>query len=49
MTEHQVTCIPGDGIGPEIMAAAKVVVQATGVDIRWHDVEAGVALLCPRP
>jgi isocitrate dehydrogenase (NAD+) len=45
MTEHQVTCIPGDGIGPEIMAAAKVVVQATGVDIRWHDVEAGAATL----
>lgn len=38
---HTVTCIPGDGIGPEIMAATKVAVAATGVDIAWVDVEAG--------
>ena len=38
---HRVTCIPGDGIGPEIMAATKVTVAATGVDIDWLDVEAG--------
>ncbi len=38
---HTVTCIPGDGIGPEIMAATKVAVAATGVDITWVDVEAG--------
>lgn len=41
MTEYRVTCIPGDGIGPEIMAATKVAVAATGVDIEWVDVEAG--------
>ncbi|OFW60065.1 MAG: isocitrate dehydrogenase [Actinobacteria bacterium RBG_16_64_13] len=41
MTEYRITCIPGDGIGPEIMAAAKVVVAATGVPIEWMDVEAG--------
>jgi isocitrate dehydrogenase (NAD+) len=38
---HVVTCIPGDGIGPEIMAAAKVAVEATGVAIEWRDMEAG--------
>ena len=38
---HRVTCIPGDGIGPEIMAATKVAVAATGVQIEWLDVEAG--------
>jgi isocitrate dehydrogenase (NAD+) len=38
---HRVTCIPGDGIGPEIMAATKVAVAATGVEIEWIDVEAG--------
>jgi isocitrate dehydrogenase (NAD+) len=41
VTEYRVTCIPGDGIGPEIMAATKVAVAATGVDIEWVDVEAG--------
>ena len=38
---QRVTCIPGDGIGPEIMAATKVALAATGVDIDWLDVEAG--------
>ena len=38
---YRVTCIPGDGIGPEIMAATKVAVAATGVPIDWLDVEAG--------
>lgn len=42
---HKVTCIPGDGIGPEIMAATKVAVAATGVDIEWHDVEAGADVM----
>ncbi|MCX8033532.1 MAG: isocitrate/isopropylmalate dehydrogenase family protein [Thermoleophilia bacterium] len=42
---YQVVCIPGDGIGPEIMAVAKTVVAATGVPIEWVDVEAGAAVL----
>jgi isocitrate dehydrogenase (NAD+) len=45
MTEYRVTCIPGDGIGPEIMAAAKVAVAATGVGIQWIDVEAGADVM----
>ena len=45
MTTYRVTCIPGDGIGPEIMAAAKVAVAATGVQIDWIDVEAGADVM----
>jgi isocitrate dehydrogenase (NAD+) len=45
MTTYRVTCIPGDGIGPEIMAAAKVAVAATGVKIEWIDVEAGADVM----
>jgi isocitrate dehydrogenase (NAD+) len=43
MSRHRVTCVPGDGIGPEIMAAAKRAVAATGVAIEWIDMEAGAA------
>ncbi len=45
MTEYRVTCIPGDGIGPEIMEAAKTAVAATGVLIDWVDVEAGADVM----
>jgi isocitrate dehydrogenase (NAD+) len=45
MTGYRVTCIPGDGIGPEIMAATKVAVAATGVHIDWVDVEAGADVM----
>jgi isocitrate dehydrogenase (NAD+) len=36
---HLVTLIPGDGIGPEVAAAAEQVIAATGVDIAWDRVE----------
>ncbi len=36
---HQVTLIPGDGIGPEVAAAARQAVDATGVKIDWETVE----------
>jgi isocitrate dehydrogenase (NAD+) len=38
---HPVTLIPGDGIGPEIMAAVQRVIEAAGVEIEWHVHEAG--------
>lgn len=43
---HFVTLIPGDGIGPEVSAAALIVLEATGVEIRWerHDVVGAAAL-----
>ena len=37
----KVTLIPGDGIGPEVTDAAKLVAAATGVDIDWEVVDAG--------
>lgn len=42
---YKVTCIPGDGTGPELMTAAKVAVEATGVAIDWMDVEAGADVM----
>lgn len=36
---HEVTLIPGDGIGPEVTAAAQRAVDATGVQINWHRCE----------
>jgi isocitrate dehydrogenase (NAD+) len=38
---HKVTLIPGDGIGPEVTAAAQLVAEATGVPIVWEVVDAG--------
>ncbi|MFN4132792.1 MAG: isocitrate/isopropylmalate dehydrogenase family protein, partial [Candidatus Hadarchaeales archaeon] len=38
---HRVTLIPGDGVGPEVVDAAKKCVEATGVKIEWREVEAG--------
>jgi isocitrate dehydrogenase (NAD+) len=37
----KVTLIPGDGIGPEVTDAARLVAAATGVDIEWEVVAAG--------
>lgn len=34
--KHIITLIPGDGIGPEIVAATVRVIEATGVDIEWE-------------
>jgi isocitrate dehydrogenase (NAD+) len=42
---HRVTLIPGDGIGPEIAAAATQVLDATGVGFEWIPVEAGEQML----
>src|SRR5579863_547876 len=33
---HRVTLIPGDGIGPEVSAAARRAVDATGIQIDWE-------------
>jgi isocitrate dehydrogenase (NAD+) len=39
----KVVLIPGDGIGPEVSAAAQEVVAAAGVSIDWEIAHAGVA------
>jgi len=40
---HKITLIPGDGIGPEVVEAAKRCIEATGVKIQWDEVIAGQA------
>ena len=40
---HGVTLIPGDGIGPEITAATRKVLDATGVQFDWDEQVAGMA------
>jgi len=42
---YRVTLIPGDGIGQEVTAAMRRVVEATGVDIEWDVQEAGAAVM----
>lgn len=39
--KHPITLIPGDGIGPEIVRSVKQVVEAAGVEVEWHEHEAG--------
>lgn len=41
----RVTLLPGDGIGPEVSAAAQQVISASGADIEWEVVEAGEACI----
>ena len=43
MMDHQITLIPGDGIGPEVAEATVRAVEATGVAVEWERVEAGDA------
>lgn len=40
---HQITLIPGDGIGPSIVEATVQVIEATGVRIAWDRQLAGMA------
>jgi isocitrate dehydrogenase (NAD+) len=34
--KHTITLIPGDGIGPEIVAATVRIIEATGIDVEWE-------------
>ena len=42
---YDVTLIPGDGTGPEITEATRRVLEATGVEFRWHVKDAGLSVL----
>ena len=42
MARHNITLIPGDGIGYEVSEAARRVIDATGVDIEWDEQNAGL-------
>jgi isocitrate dehydrogenase (NAD+) len=45
MSSYTVTLIPGDGIGPEVVAAAVRVLTATGLDFDWETQSAGASTL----
>lgn len=42
---HNVTLIPGDGIGPEISEATRRLLEATGVQFNWEVVHAGTDVI----
>src|SRR3989304_4025342 len=42
---HEVTLITGDGVGPELAAAARLCIEATGVKIDWDVQEAGLEVM----
>jgi len=41
LARHEVTLVPGDGVGPEICDATVRVLQATGVEFDWDVQQAG--------
>jgi isocitrate dehydrogenase (NAD+) len=45
MSPHQVVYLAGDGIGPEVAAAARRVVEAAGVEIEWIPRDLGLGAL----
>jgi isocitrate dehydrogenase (NAD+) len=42
---HRVTLVPGDGIGPEVSDATRLVLDASGVGIHWEIRDAGAGAL----
>ena len=42
---YEITLLPGDGIGPEVMQAARRVIEATGVKFDWDIQDVGEAAL----
>ena len=42
---HKITLVTGDGIGPEVTAAARKIIDASGVGIDWEVVEAGAGVI----
>ncbi len=42
---YNVTLIPGDGIGPEVVEATRRVLEATGVAFQWDMAEAGADVI----
>ncbi|UFP92985.1 isocitrate/isopropylmalate dehydrogenase family protein [Gloeobacter morelensis] len=45
MSPYRVTLIRGDGIGPEVTQAARIVLDATGIDFEWVVVDAGAEVM----
>lgn len=45
MLQHVVTLIPGDGTGPELITAARRVLEASGAELEWEVMAAGEGAL----
>ena len=45
MAKHTIVCIPGDGIGPEVTAATRRVLEAAGLSVQWVDALAGATAI----
>lgn len=45
MTRHRVVVMPGDGIGPEVTAAVRRVLEAAEAPVEWEEHLAGVSAL----
>ena len=43
--KHTITLIPGDGIGPEVVAATVQIIEAAGVEVEWETQLAGAHAL----
>ncbi len=42
MASYNVTLIPGDGIGPEVAEATRLVLESTGIEFNWEYRDAGM-------
>ena len=45
MTTHKVVLIPGDGIGPEVTRAVRLILEAAGAPLEWEERQAGIVAL----
>ncbi len=45
MAKHTIVLIPGDGIGPEVTAATRRVLEAAGLSVEWVELPAGATAL----
>src|ERR1700722_17852009 len=45
LATHTIVCIPGDGIGPEVVTATKRVLEAAGLSVQWVDKPAGATAI----
>jgi isocitrate dehydrogenase (NAD+) len=45
MAKHTIVLIPGDGIGPEVISAAKRVIEAAGTEVEWVELPAGATAI----
>jgi isocitrate dehydrogenase (NAD+) len=45
MTQHRITLLPGDGIGPEVTASVVSIIECAGVEVEWEKYFVGAEAL----